>query len=120
MTAAEKEAVVLLGVLRDRERLAGGLEAAMLVPYGPRRGLALMRVKAAREGIVPVDLAAWIGHVPTPSESTMFSRTYAALEAQGLVERHSGFGEGLRTSKLRLTAEGERRARELAASHTVA
>ena len=61
------------------------------------------------------DLARWLGHPPTPSESAVFSRTLRNMEAMGLLVRISRWG-GRRSTHVRLTppgrAEAERLARE--------
>lgn len=107
-----KEKAVLAGVLADREHLAGmdyngrGLDRNRLGAYR-------IAIKDARAGYVRVNLAGWIGHAPSPSESVMFHRAYKRLEALGLVERANLYGYGERTSHLRLTDAGERIARQL-------
>jgi hypothetical protein len=108
-----KEKAVLAGVLRDVEDLAGLDPASLGLPYGLARGRVKMKVADAKAGYVPMNLADWIGHAPSPSESVVFHRAYKRLEALGLVERANLYGYGERTSHLRLTEAGERIARQL-------
>lgn len=112
MQLTPKERAVLVGVYRDREQLRAldgkgeGLPRAQL-------GTLRMRINYARAGLVPMDLAGWIGHAPTPSEHVMYHRVYGRLETAGLVERHRCPGRS-RTTHLSLTPAGEALARELA------
>jgi len=101
-----KERAVLAGVLRDREELT----ALEWSPAGVRRdqlGAYRARIDDAREGYVPMDLACWIGHTPTPSEAVMYHRAYKRLEQRGLLHRVSLYGEGRRSTHLQLTDLGE-------------
>lgn len=108
-----KEKAVLAGVLRDADALAGTDPASLGLPYGPKLGRVKMKVADAKAGNVPTNLAGWIGHAPSPSESVMFHRAYKRLEALGLLERVNLYGYGERTTHLRLTDAGERIARQL-------
>ena len=108
-----KEKAVLAGVLRDAEDLAGLDPASLGLPHGVALGRVKMKVADAKGGHVPMNLAGWIGHAPSHSESVMFHRAYKRLEALGLVERANLYGYGKRTSHLRLTDAGERIARQL-------
>jgi hypothetical protein len=108
-----KEKAVLAGVLRDAERMAGLNPASLGLPHGVALGRAKIKVADAKAGYVPMNLAGWISHVPSPSESVMFHRAYKRLEALGLLERANLYGYDERTSHLRLTEAGERTAREL-------
>jgi hypothetical protein len=105
-----KEKAVLAGVLLDAEDLAGTDPASLGLPYGVALGRVKMKIADAKAGYVPMNLAGWIGHAPSPSESVMFHRAYKRLEALGLANLY-GYGE--RTSHLRLTDAGERIARQL-------
>jgi hypothetical protein len=51
------------------------------------------------------DLAAWIGHAPSPSESAVFSRTLRNMEDLDLLARISRWG-GRRATHVQLTALG--------------
>lgn len=114
MKLTPKERIVLAGVLRDREHFAG-------LPWDPggiarrRLGTYRMPIADAREGYVPMNLAGWIGHTPSPSEAVMYHRAYKRLEARGLLHRVSLYGDGRRTTHLQLTDLGESVARNLCA-----
>jgi len=112
MKLTAKERLVLAGVLRDREAIAALDWKGDGVPR-ERLGALRLRIDAARAGLVPMNLAGWIGHAPSPSEAVMYHRAYARLEAAGLMERHRLGGTG-RTSHLELTPAGEAMARSLA------
>ena len=114
MKLTPKERTILAAVLRDREHLAG----LDWNPAGITRehlGTHRLRVRDAREGYVPMNLAGWIGHTPTPSEAVMYHRAYKRLEARGLLRRVSLYGDGRRTTHLQLTDLGESVARNLCA-----
>jgi hypothetical protein len=85
------------------------------IPHGPALGGYRLRIADAKRGYVPMNLADWIGHAPTPSEAVMFCRVYASLQAKGLLQRANLYGGGRRTSHLRLTDLGESTARNLLA-----
>jgi hypothetical protein len=108
---------VLTGVLRDRRRLAGmpwdGPAGVARGELGRRR----LCVRRARDGLVPMNLAGWIGHAPSDSERVLFHREHLRLEGMGLIERHNLHG-GRRTTHLRLTPAGRRLAEELLAEDT--
>lgn len=72
-----------------------------------------MKIADAEAGYVTLNLAGWIGHAPSPSESVMFHRAYKRLEALRLVDRVNLYGYSERTSHLRLTDAGERIARRI-------
>jgi hypothetical protein len=110
---------ILLGVYEDRERLAG--RDAHAADHQPFRQKCLYRhdLANARQGLVPLDLEGWLGHVPTSSERVMFHHEGVRLEGLGLLERHNLRG-GRRTTHLRLTAEGERLAREMLGENAAA
>lgn len=114
MLLNERQRLILIGVLQDQRYLAG-------LPWGdphsmPRDALGRhrLRVREAREGLVPMNLDGWIGRAPTNSDCVLHHREYARLEGMGLLERHNPHG-GRRTSHLRLTAEGIRIAEKLLA-----
>jgi hypothetical protein len=114
MQLTPKERAILAGVLRDREYLAG-LEWNPGGIARPQLGAYRVRIADAREGYVPMNLAGWIGHSPTPSEAVMYHRTYKRLAERGLLRRVSLYGDGSRTSHLQLTDRGEAVARNLCA-----
>ena len=59
----------------------------------------------ADDNVAEVDLRAFLGTQPTPSEQTMASRAYRALEAAGLIQRlHSAWSD--RTTQIRLLPAG--------------
>ena len=60
--------------------------AALGLPYGRQLGAVKLKVANAKAGYVPMNLAGWIGHAPSPSEAVMFHRAYKRLEALGLLE----------------------------------
>lgn len=113
MKLNEKERLVLIGVLRDRDRLVRLDWRGDGVPYGPKLGAHRIRIDDARRGFVPMNLGTWLGHPPSGSEAVMFHRAYRRLEEKGLVERHNLHGYSGRTSHLRLTDKGQTIAREL-------
>jgi hypothetical protein len=59
------------------------------------------------------DLAQWLGHPASPSESAVFSRALRNMEAMGLVLRVNRWG-GSRTTHVQLTADGRAEAERLA------
>jgi hypothetical protein len=58
------------------------------------------------------DLALWIGHAPTPSDSAVFSRALRNMEAMGLVARISRW-DGARATHVQLTDMGRTEAERL-------
>jgi hypothetical protein len=58
------------------------------------------------------DLARWLGHAPTTSESAVFSRALWNMEDMGLLARVSRWG-GRRTTHVRLSTEGRTAAERL-------
>ena len=62
---------------------------------------------------VPHDLARWLGHAPTPSESAVFSRTLRNMEDLDLLARISRWG-GRRATHVQLTALGRAAAEKIA------
>jgi len=58
------------------------------------------------------DLARWLGHAATASESAVFSRALWNMEAMGLVLRVNRWG-GSKTTHVRLTASGRAEAERL-------
>jgi len=114
MQLNERQRLILMGVLHDQQRLASlpwsgdvGVPRDILGRYR-------LRIRHAREGLVPMDLADWIGRAPTNSECVLFHREYARLEDLGLIQRHNLHG-GRRTSHLKLTEGGRALAERLLA-----
>lgn len=108
----DRQRQILLGVLEDRQRLAAMDPAQPGIPYGPARGAHRLRVRRAREGLVPMNLAGWIGRDPTNSDRVLFHRACVRLEGMGLLLRCNPAG-GRRTTHLKLTAAGQSLARRL-------
>jgi hypothetical protein len=104
----ERQRIVLLGILEDQRTLA-----EMPTDYGSRidRGRHRIIARNASAGLVPMNLAGWLGRAPTNSEHVLFHREYLRLEDMGLIERCNLTG-GRRTTHLRLTPEGQRMAEE--------
>ena len=71
-------------------------------------------VRNAQNGLVPMNLAGWLGRAPTHSDHVLFHREYLRLEGMGLIQRVSLTG-GRRTTHLRLTPAGRRLAEGLLA-----
>ena len=112
MGLTQRQKQVLVGVLQDRERFADlDWENGETIPGWKRRALR-RRVHRAQSGLVPMNLAGWIGDTPTGSEAVMFCREYQRLDRMGLIERHSLFARR-RTTHLRLTEAGEEIARAI-------
>ena len=59
------------------------------------------------------DLAQWLGHPASPSDSAVFSRALRNMEAMGLVVRVNRWG-GNKTTHVRLTTDGRDLAQQLA------
>ena len=59
------------------------------------------------------DLAQWLGHPVSPSDSAVFSRALRNMEAMGLVVRINCWG-GNKTTHVRLTTDGRDLAQQLA------
>jgi hypothetical protein len=65
------------------------------------------------------DLAGWLGHAPTRSESAVFSRTLQNMETMGLLVRVNRWG-GRRSTHVRLTTLGRAEAERVAQKHEAA
>jgi len=108
-----RQRLLLIGVLQDQKRLAdlpwndGGIPRDALGRYR-------LRIRQAREGMVPIALEDWLGHFPSNSEHVLFHREYARLEGMRLLVRCNPFG-GRRTTHLKLTPSGRRTAERLLA-----
>lgn len=103
-----------MGVFQDQQRLAA-------MPWDNEHNISRhalgrrrLRICQARDGMVPMALEHWIGHIPSNSEHVLYCREYSRLEGMGLLERCNPFG-GHRTSHLKLTPVGERVAERLLA-----
>jgi len=83
MQPNDKQRRILVGVLRDRQRLAS--TPVSLPDDVSRRAVGSARLKArmARDGLVPVNLGGWVGHLPTSSETVMYCREYLRLTQAG-------------------------------------
>jgi hypothetical protein len=66
-----------------------------------------MAFRRASEGLVAMNLASWLGYVPTPSDRVGLARDCQRLADMGLLERHNLAG-GARTTHLRLTEAGRK------------
>ena len=114
MKLSHRQKQIILGMLRDRERLA-----ALTPRYSHGdRALAAERedIFNAREGLVRGNPGAWLRTAMTQSQYAMTSRNYQQLWAKGLIVRHAYGLSPDRTAHLSLTPEGERIARELLAA----
>ena len=98
--------MILAGVLRDQWRLA-----AMEVgrpgdwsrgEWGRRRAIS----QRAKDGLVPMDVASWLGHEPTNSDRVLVHRDIVRLEDMGLLARCNVYG-GRRATHIRLTDAGQ-------------
>jgi len=72
------------------------------------------RVRAAREGLAPVNLWRWLGRAVTGSDRVLCHRELLRLEAAGLLKRYAG-QSGRRTTHVELTANGQKIASQLLA-----
>lgn len=112
MQLNDRQRLILIGVLQDQKRLAA-------MPSGDAHGMSReaigrhrLRIHQAREGMVPMALEGWIGHVPTNSEHVLCHHEYQRLEDMGLLVRCNPIG-GRRTTHLKLTAAGKLAAERL-------
>jgi hypothetical protein len=110
----DRQRLILMGVLRDQRRLAA-------MPWGDDHSMSRdalgrhrLRIRQAREGMAPMALENWIGHMPTNSEHVLYHRACVQLEGVGLLVRCNPFG-GHRTTHLKLTQAGQRMAEKLLA-----
>lgn len=114
MRLNSRQKALLWGIRDDRRRLAAVNISALDGLSRGRYGLLKRRTRLARErGLVPMNLAGWLGRTPTNSDRVLYHREYVRLEAIGLIERHNLRG-GRRTTHVRLTPAGERLAQDLA------
>lgn len=105
---------ILVGMLQDQQRLAA-------MPWGDDHSMSRdalrrhrLRIRQAREGMVPMALEDWLGHPTTNSDHVLCHRACLRLEGMGLVVRCNPFG-GQRTTHLKLTPAGRRVAERLLA-----
>ena len=105
MQLNDRQRLILMGTYQDQKHLAALPWSGDVGVSRDALGRYRLRIRHAREGLVPMNLADWIGHAPTNSECVLFHREYARLEDLGLIERHNPYG-GRRTSHLRLTEAG--------------
>jgi len=113
MHVTQRQRNILIGVLEDEYDLVG------MSPDGHtrsrvERGRRRVIMRNARAGLVPMNLAGWLGHMPSNSEHVLYHREYIRLEGMGLIERCNLTG-GRRTTHLRLTPAGRRVAEVLLA-----
>ncbi|MFM9966031.1 MAG: hypothetical protein ACKV2Q_33030 [Planctomycetaceae bacterium] len=113
MKLNQRERLILVGVLRDREHWAAQDWQGPALRHGAELGAYRIRISDARQGLVAMNAADWLGHALTSSESVMLCRAYKRLETLGLLERCNLGGYSERTSHLRLTEAGEASAREI-------
>ena len=110
----DRQRRILVGVLQDQKRLAampwGDDHSMSRDALGRRR----LRVRRAREGMVPMALEDWIGHVPSNTDHVLCHRATVQLEGMGLLVRCNPFG-GRRTTHLKLTPAGRHVAEQLLA-----
>jgi hypothetical protein len=110
----DRQRRILVGVFQDQERLAamprGDDQSMSRDALGRHR----LRIRQAREGMVPMALEDWLGHAPSNSDHVLCHREYQRLEGMGLLLRCNPFG-GHRTTHLKLTPAGRRVAERLLA-----
>jgi hypothetical protein len=100
-----RQRAILTGILADQQRLSALPVGANVGLSRDQLGRRRMIVRDAQAGLVPMNLADWLGHVPSNSDCVLCHREYLRLEGMGLLERHNQRG-GRRTSHLRLTPAG--------------
>jgi hypothetical protein len=102
-----RQEAILAGILRDQRAIAAaGWHAGDNLPP-QQRGRHRMAFRRASEGLVAMNLASWLGYVPTPSDRVGLARDCQRLADMGLLERHNLAG-GARTTHLRLTEAGRK------------
>ena len=100
-----RQRAILVGILADQRHLSALPVGADMGLSRDQLGRRRIIVRDAQAGLVPMNLADWLGHVPTNSDCVLCHREYLRLEGMGLLERHNQRG-GRRTSHLRLTPAG--------------
>ena len=110
----DRQRRILIGVLQDQQRLAG-------MPWGDDHSMSRdalgrhrLRIRHARQGMVPMALEDWLGHPATNSDHVLCHRACIQLEGMGLLVRCNPFG-GQRTTHLKLTPAGRHAAERLLA-----
>ena len=113
MKLNRREQLILAGVFCDREHWAKQEWNGSGLRSTSQLGAYRVRITDAREGLIAMNPADWLGHSPTPSDSVLMCRAYARLETLGLLERCNRGGYSHRTSHLKLPDTGEEMARQL-------
>lgn len=114
MQLNKRQRLVLLGVLQDEQDIMNLPVSGNLGLSREQIGRRRIQVRNAQAGMVPMNLAGWIGHVPSNSECVLYHREYLRLEDMGLLQRCNFWG-GRRTSHLKLTETGRRVAQQVLA-----
>jgi len=114
MNLTWRQKAALLGILQDERTIAaqdyhGGDSLEYM-----QRGNYRLKIKRAKAGYVPINLAGWLGFPPSNGDVVMFCRAHERLERMGLIERVSMSG-GRRTTHLKLTVAGRGMAEQLLA-----
>ena len=114
MQLNDRQRRILIGVLQDQQRLAD-------MPWGDDHSMSRdalgrhrLRIRHARQGMVPMALEDWLGHPATNSDHVLCHRASVQLEGMGLLVRCNPFG-GQRTTHLKLTPAGRHAAQRLLA-----
>lgn len=114
MHLTQRQRIVLIGVLEDERNLTkmpvDSHATTSRLDMGRRRII----IRNAQAGLVPMNLAGWLGRAPTNSDHVLYHREYLRLEGLGLIERYNPHG-GRRTTHLKLTPSGRRMAEQLLA-----
>lgn len=105
MQLSNRQELVLKGVLRNQQDLMHLPVSGDLGLQREQLGRRRIQVRNAQSGLVPMNLAGWIGHTPSNSECVLYHREYLRLEGMGLLVRCNFYG-GRRTSHLKLTTAG--------------
>lgn len=108
-----RERAILLGLFRTITHWA------TVSPFGlggdrSQQAEARGRIDDALRGEAHIDAAAWLGRSLSPSDRTLNSRSYARLEALGLVERQYEWGRHV--THLKLTEQGKALAQQFASA----
>lgn len=118
MTLDFRTVSILIGVLRDTERLAQ-TDPADLPPLQNAAGAVNLGAAAARARFVPLALERWFGEPVKAVVLSQFPPIYQKMESAQLVDRLDEFEGGtVHTTHLRLTKAGRRLARQLAGDDT--
>lgn len=121
----QRQQLILTGVLRDVRRVlrravnhrkvnsSAALEGTVRTRRW-QRDRESRRARAARAGLVVVNLWRWLGRSPSGSDRVLVHRDLLRLEAMGLLKRQAD-RSGRRTTHVKLTAPGHQIARRLLA-----